>query len=63
MRLIGDAVITTDADGRIESANPVAESLIGNSEAEVLGRAGWRFRADARFKRRRRARGPGFTQH
>lgn len=38
LRSIGDAVITTDADGRIESANPVAEGLIGKSEAEVLGR-------------------------
>ncbi|MEH1922907.1 MAG: EAL domain-containing protein [Nostoc sp.] len=34
---IGDAVITTDASGRIQYLNPVAESLIGCSEASAQG--------------------------
>ncbi|MEH1765865.1 EAL domain-containing protein [Nostoc sp.] len=34
---IGDAVITTDAFGRIQYLNPVAESLIGCSEASAQG--------------------------
>jgi diguanylate cyclase (GGDEF)-like protein/PAS domain S-box-containing protein len=34
---IGDAVITTDADARIESLNPVAEELTGWSTAEARG--------------------------
>jgi diguanylate cyclase (GGDEF)-like protein/PAS domain S-box-containing protein len=35
---IGDAVITTDADGRIEYLNPVAESLTGWEEDEARAR-------------------------
>ena len=35
---IGDAVITTDADGRIEYLNPIAEALTGWSLVEALGR-------------------------
>ncbi|HYV99502.1 MAG TPA: PAS domain S-box protein, partial [Gemmatimonadaceae bacterium] len=35
---IGDAVITTDADGRITSMNPVAESLTGWSAGDALDR-------------------------
>lgn len=34
---IGDAVITTDREGRINYLNPVAESLTGWSEAEARG--------------------------
>ena len=34
---IGDAVITTDAEGRVTSLNPVAESLTGWSEQEAQG--------------------------
>jgi PAS domain S-box-containing protein len=34
---IGDAVIATDAQGRVVSMNPVAESLTGWSEEEALG--------------------------
>jgi PAS domain S-box-containing protein len=34
---IGDAVITTDADGRIEYLNAVAESLTGWSSQEAVG--------------------------
>ncbi|MBN3951100.1 MAG: EAL domain-containing protein [Nostoc sp. NMS7] len=34
---IGDAVITTDAFGRIQYLNPVAESLIGCSKASAQG--------------------------
>lgn len=37
LRSIGDAVITTDTEGRIESVNPVAEKLIGKVEAQVRG--------------------------
>ncbi|MEH1808301.1 diguanylate cyclase, partial [Nostoc sp.] len=33
----GDAVITTDAFGRIQYLNPVAESLLGCSEASAQG--------------------------
>lgn len=36
---IGDAVITTDATGRVEYLNPVAEQLTGWSTAEARGRA------------------------
>ena len=35
---IGDAVITTDADARIQYCNPVAEQLTGWSTAEIQGR-------------------------
>lgn len=35
---IGDGVITTDADGRVERINPVAEGLTGWRESEALGR-------------------------
>jgi PAS domain S-box-containing protein len=35
---IGDAVITTDRDGRIRQINQVAEQLTGWSEAEALGK-------------------------
>jgi PAS domain S-box-containing protein len=34
---IGDAVITTDAEGRITSVNPVAESVTGWTDAEAAG--------------------------
>ena len=34
---IGDAVITTDAEGRVRQMNPVAERLTGWGEAEALG--------------------------
>jgi diguanylate cyclase (GGDEF)-like protein/PAS domain S-box-containing protein len=35
---IGDAVITTDAEGRIEYLNPVAETLLGVQSTQVAGR-------------------------
>jgi PAS domain S-box-containing protein len=35
---IGDAVITTDADGRVTFMNAVAEALTGWSQADALGR-------------------------
>ncbi len=38
MSSIGDAVITTDAEARIEYLNPVAEQLTGWSNAETRGR-------------------------
>ena len=34
---IGDAVITTDTDGRVTYVNPVAESLTGWTQQEALG--------------------------
>jgi PAS domain S-box-containing protein len=34
---IGDAVITTDAEGRVQSLNPVATQLIGSSAGEFRG--------------------------
>jgi len=37
LRSIGDAVIATDANGRIESINLVAEHLLGQVEDEVRG--------------------------
>ncbi|MDZ8239574.1 MAG: PAS domain S-box protein [Nostoc sp. ChiQUE01a] len=37
LQSIGDAVITTDAFGRIQYLNPVAESLLGCSEASAQG--------------------------
>ncbi|HLB39129.1 MAG TPA: diguanylate cyclase [Actinomycetota bacterium] len=33
-----EAIVTTDADGHIESANPAAESLFGWTEPEMVGR-------------------------
>ncbi len=38
LRAIGDAVISTDADGNIESLNPKAEQLTGWTTAEAFGR-------------------------
>jgi PAS domain S-box-containing protein len=35
---IGDAVISTDAEGRVELLNPVAQELVGWSGAEAKGR-------------------------
>ena len=35
---IGDAVITADAEGRVEYLNPVAEQLTGWDSAEAAGR-------------------------
>ncbi len=39
LQSIGDAVITTDAAGRIDYLNPVAEELAGWSNAEARGQA------------------------
>ncbi len=38
LQCIGDAVITTDADGRVEYLNPVAEELTGWNSHEARGR-------------------------
>jgi diguanylate cyclase (GGDEF)-like protein/PAS domain S-box-containing protein len=38
LQSIGDAVITTDADGRVEYLNPVAENLTGWDSREAYGR-------------------------
>jgi PAS domain S-box-containing protein len=37
LRSIGDAVIATDADGRVTVLNPVAQTLTGWSEADAIG--------------------------
>lgn len=37
LKSIGDAVITTDVDGRVEFLNPVAELLTGWSNADAIG--------------------------
>jgi len=39
LRAIGDAVMAVDRDGRVNFANPVAESLLGSSSEEIVGRA------------------------
>src|SRR5205807_6935580 len=39
LRSIGDAVLTTDAQGRVTSLNPVAESLTGWTDAEATGKS------------------------
>jgi diguanylate cyclase (GGDEF)-like protein/PAS domain S-box-containing protein len=39
LQSIADAVITTDAEGRIEYLNPVAEDLTGWQSSEVCGKA------------------------
>jgi PAS domain S-box-containing protein len=38
LKAIGDAVIVTDAQGRVELLNPMAEGLTGWSDAEARGR-------------------------
>jgi len=38
LRSIGDAVISTDADGRVDYMNPIAEALTGEPLAGALGR-------------------------
>lgn len=38
LKCIGDAVIVTDAEGRVEFINPVAERMIGWSAADAAGR-------------------------
>ena len=38
LQSIGDAVITTDADGRVEYLNPVAEELTGWDSVDAAGR-------------------------
>jgi PAS domain S-box-containing protein len=38
LRSIGDAVITTDSDGRILLMNPIAEDLTGWRESDAVGR-------------------------
>jgi diguanylate cyclase (GGDEF)-like protein/PAS domain S-box-containing protein len=38
LKSIADAVITTDADGRIDYMNPVAEELTGRQRSEVSGK-------------------------
>ena len=38
LRSIGDAVITTDAQGKVSLMNPVAEGLTGWNEAQAMGK-------------------------
>ncbi len=38
LKAIGDAVISTDAQGRVEMMNPVAESLTGWKQDKALGK-------------------------
>src|SRR5215471_17887236 len=38
LRCIGDALITTDRDGRVSYLNPVAEALTGHKLSEAIGR-------------------------
>ena len=45
LQSIGDAVITADADGRIEYLNPVAEALTGWETREAAGQPGRRDRS------------------
>jgi signal transduction histidine kinase len=37
IRSIGDAVVTTDPEHRVTSLNPIAQALVGWSEAEAIG--------------------------
>jgi two-component system cell cycle sensor histidine kinase/response regulator CckA len=39
LRAIGDAVMAVDHEGRVNFANPMAESLLGSSSEEIVGRA------------------------
>ena len=55
LQSIGDAVISTDADGRIDYLNPVAGDLTGWSLDEARGRADRR-RAEAHRRDRRASR-------
>src|SRR5262249_8225072 len=38
LRAIGDAVMAIDGEGRVNSANPVAEALLGSPATELVGR-------------------------
>jgi PAS domain S-box-containing protein len=39
LRAIGDAVMAVDRDGRVNFANPVAETLLGRGAEELVGRS------------------------
>ena len=54
LRSIGDAVITTDVEGRVTYMNAVAESLTGFTQPEATGRP-----LDAVFRSRQRAHASG----
>jgi diguanylate cyclase (GGDEF)-like protein/PAS domain S-box-containing protein len=41
LKSIGDAVLTTDEEGRVQSMNPVAESLMGWKFAEIHEQFAW----------------------